>query len=96
MNGRDAGGWFRAGLDAWRLGAEASAVIGLRTARLAAGGDAAAREAALMVSEKVGAALELQADLLAAGSASTPLAATRRALRLYRGKVAANRRRLSR
>ena len=88
--------WINAGLDGWLLAAEAAAVIGLRSARLAAGGDAGTREAALMVQEKIGAALELQAELLGAGLTLTPLAGTQKALRHYRRKVAANRRRLSR
>ena len=88
--------WFKIGVDAWLLGAEASAVMGLRIARLAAGGEAGAREAELMVSEKVRAGLELQVELMRAGPSLTPLSGTRKALRHYQGKVAANRRRLSR
>ena len=87
--------WFRAGMDAWLLAAESATVVGLRTMRLASGGHAGAREAALMVTEKIGAALELQAALVSTGPALTPLAGTQRTLRHYRGKVAANRRRLS-
>ena len=92
MYGKAYGAWLRAGMDAWTLGLEASAVVALRTAKLAAGGGEAAREAELMVAEKVRAAVELQAALLGA----TPLGGTQLALRHYRGKVAANRRRLSR
>ena len=87
--------WLNVGMDSWLLGAEASAVIGLRTMRLAAGGDAGAREASLMVTEKIGAALELQARLLGKGLSLTPLSGTQQVLRHYRGKVAANQRRLS-
>ena len=86
------GAWLRAGMDAWSLGLEASAVVALRTAKLAAGGEAASREAELMVAEKVRAAAELQLALIGA----TPLGGPKKALRHYRGKVAANRRRLSR
>ena len=92
MYGRAYGAWLRAGMAAWSRGGEASAGVALRTAKLAAGGPTAAREAKLMVAEKVRAAAELQLTLLGA----TPLGGTERALRHYRGKVAANRRRLAR
>lgn len=88
--------WFRAGVDAWMLGAEASTVMALRMARLALGGERAGREMSLMVTEKVAAALELGAELAVQGSALTPLGGTQRTLRHYRSKVAANRRRLLR
>ena len=96
MRSRSYKGWLSAGLDAWALGVEASAVIGLRTSRLASGGEPARREAALMGAEKIGAGLELQTALPSAGAGLTPLSGTRKALRHYRRKVAANRRRLSR
>lgn len=92
MYSRAYGAWLRAGMDAWSLGAEASTVIGLRMARLAVGGEAASREAQLMIAEKVRAGIELQTALFGA----TPLAAKQKALRHYRGKVSANRRRLIR
>ena len=41
--------WASLGFDAWLLGMEASSVIGLRTLKIAAGGDAAHHEADLMV-----------------------------------------------
>ena len=88
-------GWLTVSLDAWSLGAESAAVAALRMSKMAAGGSAGAREAALMVSEKVQAGLELQALLLAAGP-QTPLGGTNKVLRHYQKKVAANRRRLSR
>ena len=88
--------WLTAGLDTLKLGAEASAVVGLRVARMAAGGDAGLHEAGLMVTEKVGAALELQAMLVQQSMRLTPLAGTQKAIRHYRRKVAANKRRLSR
>lgn len=91
MYGRAYDAWLRAGMDAWSLGLEASTVVALRTARLAAGGAEAAREAELMVAEKIRAAAELQLALVGA----TPLGGTQKALRHYRGKVAANRRRLT-
>lgn len=86
------GAWLRAGMDAWSLGLEASTVVGLRVAKLAAGGGAACEEAQLMFVEKVRAGVELQAALIG----KTPLTGTQKALRHYRGKVAANRKRLTR
>ncbi|ATY34674.1 hypothetical protein CVN68_15965 [Sphingomonas psychrotolerans] len=73
---------------------EASAVIGLRTMKMAAGGTGAAEEARLMVSEKMQAALELQTALVSGRLGGDPLADTRKVLRHYRGKVKANRTRL--
>ena len=82
--------WMQAGFDAWALGLESSTVIGLRMAKLAAGGEAASAEAALMVSEKVQASQEIALGAFGL----TPLAGTQKTLRHYRRKVAANRRRL--
>ena len=88
------GGWASAGLDAWTLGMEASAVIGLRTIKMAAGGIDAAEEARLMVAEKMQAALELQVAAVTGRLGHDPLAGTRKVLRHYRRKVKANRTRL--
>lgn len=88
------GDWAGAGLDAWALGIEASAVIGLRTARMATGGFDAAEEARLMVSEKMQAAIELQTALFAGRLGASPLAGTRNVIHHYRRKVKANRKRL--
>jgi hypothetical protein len=87
-------GWASAGIDAWALGMEASAVIGLRTIKMAAGGIDAAEEAQLMVSEKMQAAMELQSALVTGQLGANPLAGTRKVLRHYRRKVKANRKRL--
>ncbi len=86
--------WFRLGLDSINLGLAAARVVELRTARLASGGPAAGIEAWLMMTEKWQAAAELHADLLPRGAAANPLASSRRAVALYRRKVAANARRL--
>lgn len=86
--------WMRLSIDAWALGFEASAVIGLRTLKLAAGGAAADEEARRMVSEKVQAGMELQRRALTGGLGSDPAAMTAKALAHYRRKVRANRRRL--
>ncbi len=86
--------WIGIGFDAWRLGLEASTVIGLRTYRIAwgAGGEAEARR---MLIEKVDAGLVLQSMALRGALGSTPASATARTLAHYRRKVRANRRRLA-
>jgi hypothetical protein len=82
-------------MDAWALGLEASSVMGLRTLKLAAGGAAAQTEAALMVREKIEAAMALQARALTGGLGPTARGAATKTLAHYRRKVRANRRRLS-
>lgn len=83
--------------DLARLGAESWAVIGLRLAKLAAGGPAAAFEAQRMVTEKAIAAVEAQfAAGLAIAAGATHHAAGRKVLAGYRKRVRANRSRLSR
>ena len=88
--------WFDLAADSWRLGLEAQTVVGLRLAKLAAGDAAAVTEAQRMVSEKVMAAAEAQTraalDVFSGQTQHTP----KRTLALYRRKVRANRRRLSR
>jgi hypothetical protein len=49
-----------------------------------------------MVSEKLQAAMELQTRLMTGGLGHTPLLGTQGILKHYRGKVAANSKRLSR
>ena len=87
--------WAGAGMDAWALGIEASAVIGLRVAKLAVGGPAAGSEAYLMLSEKMLSALELQSALMTGRLGTNPLAGTHKVLKHYRRKVKANRKRLA-
>jgi hypothetical protein len=87
-------GWAGAGMDAWALGMEASAVIGLRVARMSVGDAGAAEEARLMISEKMQSAFELQTALVTGRLGRDPLAGTRKVLRHYRRKVKANRTRL--
>ena len=86
--------WLQLSLDAWSLGAEASAVIGLRTLKMAAGGAAAETEARLMVSEKVAATMALQAMAMTGQLGLTPQRAAAKTMAHYRRKVSANRRRL--
>ncbi|HJV40659.1 hypothetical protein [Caulobacter sp.] len=87
--------WTTLAFDSWSLGLEASAVIGLRMMKLAAGGAAAQAEAQLMVGEKVAAGLTLPM-LAATGQlgASGPAIASASLAHLRR-KVRANRRRLT-
>jgi hypothetical protein len=88
--------WVRLNLDLMSLGVEASEVMTLRLLKLAAGGAAATAEAERMVSEKLQAAAEVQADAFAAALKGEHRRTPRRALAHYRKKVRANRRRLSR
>jgi hypothetical protein len=87
--------WFRVGLHAWLLTAEASLVVALRTMRIAAGGAAAQAEARRMISEKIEAAAALQRLALSGGLGLTARSGTSRTLAHYRRKVRANRRRLA-
>ena len=87
--------WQRFGFDAWSLGLEASAVVGLRTMKIAAGGPAGEAEATLMIDEKVDAALALQRLAMTGGLGFSAQRAASKTLALYRRKVRANRRRLS-
>lgn len=80
--------------DAWRLGFDSAMVVGLRGAKLAAGGRRAETEAGRMVSEKITAGFALQALALTGGLGATPSAAARKTLRHYAKTVRANRRRL--
>jgi hypothetical protein len=87
--------WIGIGFDAWRLGLEASTVIGLRTLRIAQGGARGRAEAELMVQEKIEAGLALQAKAFSGALGATPASASARTLAHYRRKVRANRRRLT-
>lgn len=75
--------WFAATL----LAFEAADVMGLRMMKFACGGAAACDEAQLMVSEKIGAAVEAWTSLMHGG---TPVSMIER----YREHVAANATRL--
>ena len=87
--------WLGIGMSAWSLSMEATAVIGLRTLKLAAGGPAGEAEARRMVSEKIDAGVALQALALTGALGFTPHTAAAKTLAHYRRKVRANRRRLS-
>ena len=81
--------WFGLTLDAVLLGFETQRVIGLRLAKIAAGGPAAQVEAHRMVMEKTTALAEAAITLATGGSPRT-------VVRRYRRRVKANERRLSR
>ena len=87
--------WPLIGYELWTLGVEAWTVVALRTAILATGGKIAETEARRMVAEKVAAGLSLQSLALTGGLGATAPTAVKKATALYRGKVRANRKRLS-
>ncbi len=87
--------WIGIGLDAWRLGVEASAVIGLRSLKIAAGGSTGKAEAERMVAEKIDAGLALQTLAMTGSLGASPASASAKTLAYYRRKVRANRRRLA-
>lgn len=82
------GPWWTLGMDTAMLALESQAVIGLRLAKLAAGGAGAQAEMQRMVSEKVFAAGET-AMLMATGGTTQSIVSG------YRSKVRANQLRLS-
>ena len=87
--------WMTLSLNAMRLTMEANTVIGLRMMKAAAGGPAAKTEATRMVTEKIEAAMAVQAQMLTAGlTGAASYRAPAKAVALYRRKVRANRRRL--
>jgi hypothetical protein len=88
--------WITVGWDAWMLGAEAATVMTLRSLKIASGQDADGREARLLVTEKIDAALALQNLALTGALGATGPAVVDRTLKHYRRKVRANRRRLQR
>ncbi|CAD7338057.1 hypothetical protein FIM10_08940 [Sphingomonadales bacterium 56] len=83
-------------IDSWQLGVEAWMVIALRIPKLLAGNSAAAREAHLMVAEKIEAVGALQWKALTGTLGTDPDAAMRNSIAHYRKAVARNQRRLSR
>ena len=88
--------WFAFAYNAARLGFEAQHVITLRLMRLAGGGASGIAEGQRMVTEKMPALVEAQvgaATELAKGR--RPEAAARKAIRVYKKRVGANKRRLS-
>jgi 3-oxoacyl-ACP reductase-like protein len=86
--------WLGVGFDAWSLGVEATAVIGLRALKLAVGGAAAEAEAFRMVEEKFAAGLDLQVKAVSGALGYSPAAAAAKAVGHYRRRVRSNLRRL--
>lgn len=87
--------WMAFGLNSWMLGYEAVAVVGLRMAKLAMGGPAAAQEAQRMVMEKFAEAQTLNLRAMTGALGHSPAAVANASVRQVRRKVRANRRRLS-
>lgn len=81
--------WFKLVRESALLALDAQQVIGLRVMKIAGGGPAAQSEAVRMITEKVAAAAEAVGTLPIDPSG-------RRAVRRYRTRVKANRRRLTR
>ena len=80
--------WMSYGYDAAMLTWESQRVIGMRMAKLGAGGPGAAMEATLMVNEKIAAAMKAGATIAAGGS-------SHKVIRDYRREVGKNIRRLN-
>ena len=87
--------WFGIGMDAWALAAESNMVIAMRLGALATGGPNAAREAHLMVSEKVNASLSFGMELATGKLGSSPEAIVSNSIEHYAREVRSNRRRLA-
>ncbi|KQX21548.1 MULTISPECIES: hypothetical protein [unclassified Sphingomonas] len=88
--------WMSLAFDSWRLGSEASEVIALRMAKIAAGDAAAMAEAQRMVTEKMEAAAALHWSAMTGGLGSTPARQAKATIGHYRKAVAKNRARLRR
>jgi len=86
--------WAKASFALWMLSFEMATVVTLRCLMVAGGGGAADAEMRRMVSEKISAALQLQALALRGGLGSSLPAAIDRSARHYHRRVRANRRRL--
>lgn len=88
--------WFDLSFKAFQLGIEAQSVVTLRMLRLASGGARAEAEAGRMVSEKVVTAVEAQAVAAAAALAGhKDHVIAGKALKVWRKRVRANKRRLN-
>lgn len=86
--------WMKLAQDGYWLWAESLMVMGMRTTDMMTG-KGSERENALMVSEKVKAATEV-GMMIATGGLASPEKTAAKAVRHYRKKVSANRKRLSR
>jgi hypothetical protein len=89
--------WFPLIFKTVQLGVEAQSVIALRMMRFAAGGAAGPAEARRMIADKIAAGFEAQAvavSSVASGHKNTVVAG--KVLRVFKKRVRANKRRLSR
>ncbi len=96
MTRRRANPWMDLGIDMAKLGVESSSVIGLRMMQAAFGSADAQKEAVLMVSEKAQAAWDAQFLFARSLLAGEGRLAPSRTVALYRRRVQANHRRLTR
>jgi hypothetical protein len=89
--------WVSFGMKAWQIGLEAQSVIALRMMRLATGGARAEAEASRIVTEKMMASSEAYVTAgIAAMRGDEDHVVAGKMLKVYRKRVRANRRRLSR
>jgi hypothetical protein len=88
--------WFALAAESALLACDSAAVIALRLVRLSRLDGGAAAEAWLMVEEKLEGAAQLHQRALTGQLGADPHAMAQASLTFLRGKVAANRRRLSR
>jgi hypothetical protein len=86
--------WLDLTFDALQLGIEAQTVIGLRVMKALTGGPGANAEASRMITEKIEAAMSVQASLLDGALTNAPHVGPARAVAHYRKAVLANRKRL--
>ncbi len=87
--------WLSLSMDAALLGLETQSVIALRMAKAAWGGPEALKEASLMVSEKIEAALDANLMMTRSVLSGDTYLAPARTVALYRRRVQANQRRLA-
>jgi hypothetical protein len=88
--------WFKLAYETAWLGFDAQRVITLRLMRLATGGASGQAEAERMMSEKPAALVEAQMAAAGALAVGNSAAAARKVLAVYKKRVRANKRRLSR
>jgi hypothetical protein len=90
-----ASSWFQLSFNTVRLIFEAQALIGLRLFRIATGGVPAVAECSRMVPEKAAALVEAQRIVAVGALTGRSQGSPSKVVRLYRGRVSANKRRLS-
>jgi hypothetical protein len=93
---RNTPSWWDLSWATWQMTLEAQEVIALRMMKFASGGDLGGHEALRMVTEKAQTAMQAQFGIAQAMMSGSPENATGHALALYRRKIRANRRRLTR